>query len=111
MRKFKLKLTTAIVLTLTAGVWVNRDDGQIDDATFIGGVRRGMFRLHPLGPRRMSTGCIVLNKADDFSRLRKYLLSVPRAVTKSGMRAYGVISVASLAPDSRSPTRSPMGVA
>jgi hypothetical protein len=88
-----------------------RDDGKVDDATFIGGVQRGLFRLHPLGPRRMSTGCIVLNKADDFARLRKYLLSAPLTVTQSGMHAYGMISVASLAPDSRGSGRGAMGVA
>ena len=88
-----------------------REDGKIDDATFIGGVRRGQFRLHPLGPRRMSTGCIVLNKPDDFARLRKYLLSAGTTVTGSGMRAYGTISVASLAPDAKPTTRAPIGIA
>ena len=28
-----------------------RDDGVIDDATSVGGVSRGAFRLHPIGPR------------------------------------------------------------
>ena len=88
-----------------------RDDGEIDDATFVGGVRRGQFRLHPLGPRRMSTGCIVLNSHDEFARLRKYLLSRGQTVTGAGMRAYGVINVASLAPDVRPTSRDATGIA
>ncbi|MDE8555645.1 DUF2778 domain-containing protein [Pantoea vagans] len=27
-----------------------RDDGKIDDLTFVQGIRRGNFRLHPIGP-------------------------------------------------------------
>jgi hypothetical protein len=73
--------------------------------------RMKLFRLHPLGPRKMSTGGIVLNKVDDFARLRKDLLSAPLTVTSSGMHAYGMISVASLAPDSKGASRKPMDVA
>jgi hypothetical protein len=75
-------------------------DGAIDDATFVAGVRRGMFRLHPIGPRRMSTGCLVVAHQVEFDRLRTWLLSsAPTAhVGESRMRSYGTISVGELAP-------------
>jgi hypothetical protein len=60
----------------------------------------------------MSTGCIVLNNPEEFSRLRKHLLSTKTtAVTGGGMRAYGIISVASLAPDVKPATRGSIGIA
>jgi len=71
-----------------------RDDGTIDDETFVSGVRRGEFRLHPLGPRRMSTGCIVLQYPADFDKLRKELVgSAPGTIDGSSLRTYGTISV------------------
>jgi hypothetical protein len=71
-----------------------RDDGSIDDVTFIDGVKRGLFRLHPLGPRRMSTGCIVLHYHEEFDRLRAHLLASPFETIKgTGIRTYGVVEV------------------
>jgi hypothetical protein len=71
-----------------------RDEERIDDQTFVEGVRRGNFRLHPLGPRGISTGCIVLQYAAEFSRLRKYLVSQPKEyVEGTGYRTYGTVSV------------------
>jgi hypothetical protein len=49
-----------------------RDDNAVDDWTFIRSVKRGLFRLHPLGPRRMSTGCVVLLYREEFDRLRQH---------------------------------------
>ncbi|WP_261154663.1 DUF2778 domain-containing protein [Serratia ficaria] len=39
-----------------------RDDHRIDDFTWINSVKRGQFRLHPIGPARLSLGCITLYK-------------------------------------------------
>jgi hypothetical protein len=75
------------------------DDGTIDDQTFIHSVRRGEFRLHPLGPRRMSTGCVVLQYASEFALLRTHLRAAPPAYIASiGIRTYGTLSVGELAP-------------
>ncbi len=77
-----------------------RDDGSIDDQTFVDGVSRGLFRLHPLGPRRMSTGCIVLQYPSEFDRLRARLLDRPvEYIPNSGLRSYGKVDVAIIAPD------------
>ncbi|MBB5497154.1 DUF2778 domain-containing protein [Paraburkholderia sp. MM5384-R2] len=71
-----------------------RDDGLIDDYTWINGVRRGNFRLHPAGGRGVSLGCITLPSRTDFLRIRNSLLhtmTIPAG--NSGLRAYGTIEV------------------
>jgi hypothetical protein len=71
-----------------------REDGSIDDKTFVDAVQRGQFRLHPLGPRRMSTGCIVLQHPTEFEALRAYLLSSAIAhIPGTSMRTYGTVNV------------------
>jgi hypothetical protein len=71
-----------------------RDDGTIDDETFIGSVRRGEFRLHPLGPSGTSLGCIVLQYPNEFVALRTYLLASPAAyIPGTGTRTYGTVTV------------------
>src|SRR4051812_12827573 len=77
-----------------------RDDGTIDDFTFVSGVSRGLFRLHPLGARRMSTGCVVLQHQNEFDKLREHLLKEPmETIPGLGIRSYGVLSVGALAQD------------
>ncbi|AMP40290.1 DUF2778 domain-containing protein [Ralstonia solanacearum] len=71
-----------------------RDDGVIDDWTFVNSVRRGNFRLHPIGPRGISEGCVTLVSKQQFATLRTYLKSrsggvVPGTSTKH----YGVLEV------------------
>ncbi|TDN61769.1 DUF2778 domain-containing protein [Paraburkholderia sp. BL10I2N1] len=71
-----------------------RDDGKIDDYTWIDGVRRGNFRLHPAGGRGLSLGCITLPSRTDFLRIRTALLhtkTIP--VRNSALNAYGSIEV------------------
>lgn len=71
-----------------------RDDGAIDDYTWVDGVKRGNFRLHPIGGRRVSRGCITLTSPADFATIRRVLLhttTIP--VGNSGLRAYGWIDV------------------
>lgn len=52
-----------------------RADKKIDDFTVINGIKRGNFRLHPVGRVGISEGCITLPFISQFETLRKYLLS------------------------------------
>ena len=62
--------------------------------TFIEGVRRGNFRLHPIGPRGLSEGCITLSHITDFDYLRNRLLKTSMInVPGSLLMAYGTIRV------------------
>ena len=71
-----------------------RDDDVIDDRTSINGIRRGNFRLHPVGPRRLSEGCIALADPAQFKTLRDRLKSTPViSVPGTVMRAYGTVDV------------------
>ena len=76
-------------------VWFGlfRDDGAIDDYTFIEEVRRGNFRLHPAGYRGVSNGCITLPSPSHYAILRTALLNTPTLVLSGGLRAYGTIHV------------------
>lgn len=72
-----------------------RDDGKIDDYTWINGVERGQFRLHPVGGRGVSLGCITLASYADFQAIRRALLhttAIPAG--NSGLKAFGWIEVA-----------------
>ncbi|MFJ2995622.1 DUF2778 domain-containing protein [Pandoraea sp. NPDC087047] len=71
-----------------------RDDGMIDDFTWIDGVRRGNFRLHPVGGRGLSLGCITMPNLSDFATVRRALLNTPAVHARdSGLNAYGWIDV------------------
>jgi hypothetical protein len=71
-----------------------RDDGAIDDWTWINGVKRGQFRLHPAGGRGISLGCITLPSYPDFQRIRNALLHTNTIPARnSGLSAYGWIEV------------------
>ena len=71
-----------------------REDGWVDDVTWVGKVQRGAFRLHPIGPRGLSEGCITLASASDFTHLHDRLKAGPtiRIPCTVGM-AYGTIDV------------------
>jgi hypothetical protein len=70
------------------------DDEQIDDYMWVEGVRRGNFRLHPVGGRKVSYGCITLQSYSDFHSVRRALLRTARVpVGNSGLSAYGYIEV------------------
>jgi hypothetical protein len=74
-----------------------RDDGMIDDWTWIDGVKRGNFRLHPKTGAGISLGCITLLSIADFHRLRLALLHTPTMPAgNSGVRAYGWIDVVTI---------------
>ncbi|MES3154271.1 DUF2778 domain-containing protein [Sphingomonas faeni] len=71
-----------------------RDDGRLDDETFVGHIRRGEFRLHPVGPMGISEGCVTLRRLADFVRLAAALRNAqPLAIPRGGGRAYGTIEV------------------
>ncbi|MEX3856158.1 hypothetical protein QF001_001348 [Paraburkholderia youngii] len=71
-----------------------RDDGSIDDFTWVNGVKRGQFRLHPAGGHGTSLGCITLPSLTDFMIIRNALLHTVKIPARtSGLRAYGTIEV------------------
>ncbi|TDN61118.1 DUF2778 domain-containing protein [Paraburkholderia sp. BL10I2N1] len=71
-----------------------RDDGSIDDVTWINGVKRGQFRLHPAGGQGISLGCITLPSYSEFETIRRALLHTATIPARSsGLRAYGTIEV------------------
>lgn len=70
-----------------------RDDGKIDDHTWINGVKRGNFRLHP---GTISYGCITLKHHSDFAAIRSALLRTKTInIRNMRLRAYGIIDVIS----------------
>ncbi|MFU0885012.1 DUF2778 domain-containing protein [Kluyvera sichuanensis] len=71
-----------------------KDDWQIDDSVFIDGIKRGSFRLHPIGPMGLSEGCITLLHPSDFDYLRAALLKTSMVpVPCTSFKAYGTITV------------------
>lgn len=70
------------------------EDGRIDDWTFCNEVKRGNFRLHPMGERGISEGCITVHRAADFHVIHS-LLKRSRQSTVPGadFRAYGKVVV------------------
>ena len=69
-------------------------DKKIDDETYCNKVRRGEFRLHPVGPRRISKGCITINSQSDFQFLRTILKKTKQEpVPGSKLLAYGKVVV------------------
>ena len=70
-----------------------KDDGVIDDVTFINTVQRGSFRLHPAGYQGISEGCITLPSSSDFAILRDALLSTETFNLTPLLTAFGTIHV------------------
>jgi hypothetical protein len=71
-----------------------RDDRVIDDVTWVNGVKRGQFRLHPAGGHGLSLGCITLPSYSDFTKIRRALLHTTTIPARnSGLRSYGNIEV------------------
>jgi len=69
-----------------------RDGWRIDDYTWVEGVKRGNFRLHP---GTLSEGCITLPHDSDFAMLRNALLRTPKmdVPCMKELKAYGTIEV------------------
>jgi hypothetical protein len=71
-----------------------RNDGKIDDWTFVNGVRRGNFRLHPVGRLGESKGCITLANPTQFDQLRAFLKSQASAkIPGTDINYYGTVEV------------------
>ncbi|MCX4156161.1 MULTISPECIES: DUF2778 domain-containing protein [Paraburkholderia] len=71
-----------------------RNDGVIDDATFVNGVKRGNFRLHPNGRFGISDGCITLMLQSQFDRLRDFLVAQPaQTIPGTNIQYYGTVDV------------------
>ncbi|RDS79081.1 DUF2778 domain-containing protein [Dyella monticola] len=71
-----------------------RDDSKIDDYTWVDGVERGNFRLHPMGGRGISLGCITLSSYSDFQTIRRAFLNTSMIPAgNSTLSAYGLIEV------------------
>ncbi len=71
-----------------------RDDGTVDDETFINGVRRGEFRLHSIGPARTSLGCITLQYQSQFDAMRRVMLATTTStIPRTGITTYGTVQV------------------
>lgn len=71
-----------------------RNDGVVDDWTFISGVKRGAFRLHPNGRWGVSEGCIAIADPAQFDRLRSFLLSQPTmTIPGTTIKYYGTVDV------------------
>ncbi|APA86322.1 DUF2778 domain-containing protein [Paraburkholderia sprentiae WSM5005] len=69
-------------------------DQRIDDWMFVDGVRRGRFRLHPVGRSGESDGCITLSSREQFKALRSYLKAQPPAfIPGTTTRYYGTLNV------------------
>jgi len=77
-----------------------RDDWSIDDRTWIDGVSRGNFRLHP---GNVSEGCITIAHNSDFARIRSALMNTTfiRVPCMRSLMARGWIDV--VAGDSTTP--------
>ncbi|WP_318387769.1 DUF2778 domain-containing protein [Enterobacter sp.] len=70
-----------------------RDDGQLDDFTFIKDVRRGAFRLHPAGTSGISEGCITLYSHAHYRTLLHALLNTAPVSIRPELKAFGIIQV------------------
>lgn len=71
-----------------------RNDGVVDDYTFIDGVRRGNFRLHPNGRFGVSEGCITILSQAQFDKLRQFLLAQEtKVIPGTNIKYYGTVEV------------------
>lgn len=71
-----------------------RDDGSVNDYTWIDGIKRGSFRLHPAGSRQLSLGCLSVHHPTDFYMLREALLRTPKIqIPGAELSAHGTIEV------------------
>jgi hypothetical protein len=75
--------------------WFTLWNERSGDTTFIHGVQRGHFRLHPMGSRRLSQGCITVVSWLDFDALQRFIRSHALDVPIPGttLKAYGTVVV------------------
>lgn len=65
------------------------------DTTFIQGVKRGGFRLHPVGRRRLGDGCITVVDPSEYDRLQPFIRTYPPSLSVPGstLKSYGTVQV------------------
>ncbi|WP_186148727.1 DUF2778 domain-containing protein [Burkholderia gladioli] len=75
--------------------WFALWNASTGDSTYVGKVKRGHFRLHPMGPRRLSEGCITVTNPTTFDRLADFLRAsgADLPVPGSSFKAYGTVEV------------------
>lgn len=85
----------AHTLSTNKNTWFMLWNPVSGDITNINGIKRGNFRLHPIGQRRLSEGCITVNSLYEFERLQKYIRSrgLTLPVPGTTMKAYGTVEV------------------
>ena len=75
--------------------WFTLWNPKTGDTTIVNGVKRGSFRLHPMGLLHLSEGCITVVNPQQFDNLATYLRSrgPDTPVPGSGSKAYGTVDV------------------
>ncbi|MGZ7176332.1 DUF2778 domain-containing protein [Burkholderia gladioli] len=75
--------------------WFMLWNASTGDSTYVGNVKRGQFRLHPMGQLRLSEGCITVTNPTTFDRLAEYLRKngADLPVPGSTFKAYGTVDV------------------
>ncbi|WP_347555500.1 DUF2778 domain-containing protein [Robbsia sp. KACC 23696] len=65
------------------------------DSTFVNGVWRGSFRLHPMGRMKLSEGCITVVDPATFNRLADFLRAQKPGIPVPGspLKAYATVVV------------------
>lgn len=78
------------------GIWfaLYRDDGTVNDHTYIGRVKRGAFRLHPAGGANQSLGCVTVHHKTDYMVIYNALRATRQiSIPGTELRAFGQIEV------------------
>nr|WP_236669311.1 DUF2778 domain-containing protein [Burkholderia gladioli] len=74
--------------------WFALWNASTADSTYVGNAKRGHFRLHPMGPRRLSEGYIFVTNPTTFDRpvdfLRPSSADLPPGLS---FKAYGTVEV------------------
>ncbi|PRX30755.1 uncharacterized protein DUF2778 [Paraburkholderia sp. BL18I3N2] len=75
--------------------WFMLWNPKTGDTTNIDGIKRGNFRLHPMGHLRLSHGCITVVNRQEFDRLQQFIRSRGQTVPvpRTALRAYGTVEV------------------
>lgn len=75
--------------------WFTLWNAKSGDMTFIEGVKRGHFRLHPTGDFRLGEGCITVVSPMEFERLSRHIRASPPTLNVPGaqFKAYGTVEV------------------
>jgi len=75
--------------------WFTLWNPRTGDTTMIDGIKRGEFRLHPMGPSHLSDGCITIVNPLDFQRLQAIIRShkADLPIPGAAFKAYGTVTV------------------